>query len=258
MPSLGHTVWTAISLANRTPAETNAGSRINFGGFIGPGGVPALAALVGNPHFDDESMLAYEMGYRNTVLKHLSIDLASYYSDYGHQETAEPIAPFFENTPAPPHWVFPLTYENLMHGEAHGWEVAVNWKAADRWTLSPGYAFEQIHMHLDPTSQDTTSVAAAEGSSPVHSAQLRSHVDLTRGMEWDASAYFVNRLESPQIPAYTRIDTGMTWHWTERLAMSVVGQNLAQDRRLEFVDTSGSTRSTLIKRSAYAKFVWQF
>jgi iron complex outermembrane receptor protein len=134
----------------------------------------------------------------------------------------------------------------------------VNWKAADHWTLSPGYAFEQIHMYLDPTSQDTGSVLDAEGSSPVHGAQLRSHVDLVRGIGWDASAYFVDRLKSEQIPSYTRVDTELSWRWTEGLAMSLVGQNLMKDRHLEFVDNTGSVRSTLIKRSAYAKFTWQF
>jgi hypothetical protein len=31
-----------------------------------------------------------------------------------------------------------------------------------------------------------------------------------------------------------------------------------QGRHLEFVDDSGSARSTLVGRSAYAKFTWQF
>jgi len=101
-------------------------------------------------------------------------------------------------------------------------------------------------------------VLEAEGSSPVHSAQLRSHLDLAHGVEWDASAYFVNRLGSGKIPSYTRLDTGLTWRLTEGLGMSLVGQNLVKDRHLEFVDDTGSVRSTLIKRSAYAKFTWQF
>jgi iron complex outermembrane receptor protein len=154
--------------------------------------------------------------------------------------------------------VLPLTYENLMHGEAHGFEIATNWKATTRWTLSPGYAFEQIHMHLDPRSQDTGSVLNAEGSSPVDSAQLGSHLDLMHGIAWDASAYFVDRLRNGEIPAYTRVDTGLTWSWTEHLSSSVAGQNLVRDRHLEFVDDTGSVASTLIKRSAYAKLTWKF
>jgi iron complex outermembrane receptor protein len=101
-------------------------------------------------------------------------------------------------------------------------------------------------------------VLYAEGSSPVHSAQLRSHLNLAHGIAWDASAYFVDRLKSGDIPSYTRLDTGLTWRFTEGLAMSVVGQNLVKDRHLEFLDDSETVNSTLVKRSAYAKLTWQF
>jgi len=40
-------------------------------------------------------------------------------------------------------------------------------------------------------------------------------------------------------------------------ALSVVAQNLV-DRDLEFLDNSGTLRSTMVKRSAYAKLTWQF
>jgi iron complex outermembrane receptor protein len=253
-----HMLWAAVSQADRTPSESDVAVRANIGGLPGPGGTPLLLAFVGNPHFNDEKLIAYELGYRVEVATHLSMDLATYYSDYDHEQTSEPAAPFFEATPSPPHLVVPETFQNLMHGEAHGFEVAVNWKANDRWTLSPGYAFEQIHMHLDPASQDKTSVLNAEGSSPVHGAQLRSHFDLVRGIGWDASAYFTDTLRSGNIPSYTRLDTGLTWRLAEGLAMSVVGQNLVQDRHLEFLDDNGTVRATLIKRGAYAKLTWQF
>jgi iron complex outermembrane receptor protein len=257
-PDQNQMLWAAISQANRTPAETDTASRIDFAGFPGPGGTPTLAALVGNPRFNDEALTAYETGWRAAIREDLSIELTAYYGAYNSQETNEPAAPFFETTPAPLHLVLPVSYQNLMHGESHGFELASNWKATGRWTLSPGYAFEQIHMHLDPTSRDTTSILDAEGGSPVNSAQLRSHFDLAHRVGWDASAYFVDRLRSGQIPSYTRLDTGLTWRLSEGVGISLVGQNLVKDRHLEFADDSGSTRSTLIKRSAYAKFTWQF
>lgn len=257
-PSKRHMFWAAISRADRTPAESDTAVRANVGGFPGPGGIPVLVAFVGNPDFKDEGLVAYELGYRVAPSKHLSMDLAAYYGDYDHQQTSEPATPFFETTPSPPHLVQPFTFQNLMHGEAHGFEIAVNWKATDGWTLSPGYAFEQVHMHLNAISEDTGAVLDAEGGNPTHSAQLRSHVDLRHGIGWDVSGYFVGRLKSGNVPSYTRLDTGLTWRWTEGLSMSVVGQNLVKDRHLEFVDDSGSVRSTLIKRSVYAKFTWQF
>jgi iron complex outermembrane receptor protein len=257
-PSRVHTIWAAVSHAVRTPSAVDTSARINFGGFPGPGGTPALAALVGNPHFGDEGLNAYEMGYRTTVLDHLSLDFAAYYNTYSSEQTTEPAAPFFEATPPPPHLVFPSTFQNLMHGESHGFEVAANWRINDRWTLSPGYAFEQIHMHTSSTSQDTQSAFGNENNSPTHSAQLRSTLSLRKGLIWDASAYFVDSLAAGGVPSYTRVDTGLRWQWTEALSLSLVGQNLLRDRHLEFIDDTGSARSTLIKRSAYVKVAWNF
>jgi iron complex outermembrane receptor protein len=257
-PDARQMFWAAVSRADRTPAESDVSVRANVGGFPGAGGTPVLLAFVGNSHFKNEELTAYELGYRVALSTHLSMDLATYYSDYDHQGTTEPAAPFFETAPSPPHLALPFTFQNLMHGETHGLEMAANWKVMDRWILSPGYAFEQIHMHLAATSQDISSVLQVEGSSPVHSVQLRSHVNLPHRIGWDASAYFVDRLKSGAIPSYTRIDTGLSWRWTESLSMSVVGQNLVKDRHLEFVDSSGVIRSTLIKRTAYAKITWLF
>jgi len=257
-PDKHHMLWAAVSRAERTPAETDTATRENFGGFINSSGTPVLTALIGNPNFKSEGLTAYEFGYRTRVSDHLSLDLATFYNDYDHQQTTEPAAPFFETVPAPAHLVLPMTYQNLQYGEAHGLEVWVNWKVMDRWTLSPGYAFEAVHMHVQPASQDTETNADTEGSSPKHSAQLRSHLDFGRGFSWDAAAYFVDRLSSLNVPSYTRVDSGFTWRLSEGLSASVVGQNLVQDRHLEFVDDTEVLASTMARRSVYGKLTWQF
>jgi iron complex outermembrane recepter protein len=257
-PSARQTLWAAVSNADRTPSAVDTSIRANLGGFTGPGGIPVLVRLTGNPRVKNEGLIDYEAGYRTMLLKVLSIDLTAYYGDYTDQNTTEPAAPFMENTPPPPHLVMPLISENLMHGETHGVEIAVNWQPIRRWTLSPGYAFEQIRMQLAPASRDTTSVAAAEGSSPDQSAQLRSHFVLGHGLSWDTSAYFVGRLTDPIEASYTRLDTQLTWLVGEGGSLSFVGQNLLRDTHEEFVDSTSSARTTLVKRSAYAKFTWRF
>jgi iron complex outermembrane receptor protein len=257
-PSPHHSLWAAVSKADRTPSELDASARSTISGFPGPGGIPVLVTFIGNPHVKNETLIAYEVGYRTTVLRQLSIDVSAYHNNYSDQETLEPAVPFVENTPPPPHLIAPLTYENLMHGEADGIEVAANWQVAHRWTLSPSYAFEELHMHLAPTSQDTTSIEEVEGGSPTNSAQLRSRLFLWRGLVWDTSAYFVGRLTDPREPSYTRLDSQLSWNLRERTSVSFVGQNLVKDRHEEFVDLSGTARSTLVKRNAYVKFSWQF
>lgn len=264
-PNAYHMVWLAVSRALRAPSRNDTNLVLNIGNFsTSPGGPPELLRLYGNPQYHDERLIAYELGYRTAFGNHLSVDLAAYYNNYDNLQTTEPDAPFAESTPAPAHVVFPLTYENLMHGETHGLEITANWKVTDRWTVAPGYTFEALHMHTDPTSADTVTGPFVEGAVPDHTAQIRTHFGLRRGLALDASAYEVSRLNNQgpssnvTIPAYTRIDAGFTWKLWEETSFSLVGQNLSKDHHLEFEDVNGALQSSQIRRSAYAKVTWRF
>jgi iron complex outermembrane recepter protein len=262
-PSAHHTLWLAISRAVRAPSRYDTNLVLNIGN-VGTSGSVDLLRLYGNPQFQDERLLAYEMGYRTALGNHVSIDLAAYFDDYDNLQTTEPAASFSEPTPLPAHVVSPLIYENLMNGEVHGLEVAANVKVTDRWTFSPGYAFERIHMHTDPTSADTQTAPFVEGAAPHHSAQLRSRFDLPKNVALDAAAYAVGRLTNQgpfptvTIPAYTRLDVGLTWKPWEQTSFSLVGQNLLQDHHLEFEDVNGALQASQIRRSGYAKVTWRF
>jgi iron complex outermembrane recepter protein len=253
-----HMVWAAISRAVRTPAEIDVALRLNTGGFTEPDGTPVLISVFGNPHIRDEQVTAYEAGYRTTIGQRLSVDLAAYYNDYQHQLSAEPAKPFFETAPLPPHLVLPTTNANLIAGEEHGVEIAAKWKVTNRWTLSPSYDFARIHMHRTAPSQDRETESETEGSDPHQHARIRSHVDLPHKAGWDVAVYFTDRLLSQDVPSYTRLDTGVSWHCTERVSLGVFGENLWKPQHLEFIDSNAATDFTLIKRSWYAKVTWHF
>jgi iron complex outermembrane recepter protein len=263
-PNDHQTLWASVSHALRAPSRNDTNLIVNVGGSFASDGTLTLTRFLGNPHFQDEHLIAYELGYRQMATDRLSVDISSYYNDYDDLQTVEPGASFPEQTPAPPHEVATLTYQNLMRGETHGVEISANWKATHRWTLSPGYALELIHMRTFPASLDTTSALFVEHAAPRHSAQLRSRFDLSHGWQWDTAIYFVDRLTHQGItfdqvvPAYTRVDTSLTWKPREHWSISMVGQNLAKDHHLEFEDFFGSMQSGQIKRSAYAKFTWRF
>jgi iron complex outermembrane recepter protein len=259
-----HMFWTAVSRALRTPSRNDTNLVVGLGGFTGPNGVPVFEQFIGNPNYQNEELLAYEAGYRTTFSKNVSLDLAAYYNDYNQLQSIEPSVSFFQPTPAPPHEVDTLTFENLLYGETHGFEAAGKWKVSNRWEISPGFAFEAIHLHKDPTSQSVVSVPYYQGNVPERMAQLRSHVELAKRWSWDASTYYVDPLRdqgpsvNARIPAYTRVDSNIMWKVGERFAVSIVGQNLAQDHHLEFDDVFGSLQSGEIKRSGYLKLTWQF
>ena len=263
-PSDHHMFWAAVSRALRAPSRNDTNLIVNIGGFPGPNGIPILNRFFGNPQFEDERLIAYEAGYRTAISSKLSIDIAAYYDDYDNLQTTEPSISFFEPTPLPAHLVQSVMYQNLMHGETHGFEIVANWKVTDRWSLHPGYEFATEHLHTDPSSADTQTGPFLEGNSPDNSIQLRSHFDFSRHLAWDVSAYYVEPLtdQGPltnvRIPSNTRLDSLLTWKLGERFSLGLVGQNLLKDHHLEFEDVFGSMQSGQIKRSGYVKFSWQF
>lgn len=259
-PSNWMTLWSAVSRAARSPDQRDTGLIASLAAFPDPAGsgTPVEVILYGNPKFQTEHVLAYEAGFRAQPNTRMSIDVSAFFNRYDHLESQEPELEMFEPTPAPARFIIPFMFGNLMYGTTEGGELSANLKLTDRWTLSPGYAFLELHLHLMPSSQDTTSVAEFQGSSPQHQAQLRSHVDLSHGLSWDASANFVDRLPIQNVPSYTRVDAQLTWKFAERGDLSVVGQNLLQNEHLESMDQLTLVNSSLIKRSAYAKLTWRF
>lgn len=259
-PTNSMTLWSAISRAERSPSQRNIGLNAALAAFPDPGGssTPVEVILFGNPKLVNEHVVAYEAGFRAQPNGRLSVDVSTFFNRYDHLESLEPGPEVFEPSPAPARFVMPITFGNLMDGTTEGGEVSAHLKLTDRWTLSPSYAFLEMHLHLQPTSLDTSSVVEYQGSSPQHQAQLRSHVDLSHGFLWDANVYFVSALPFQGVPSYTRIDSQLTWKFAERGEISLVGQNLLRNDHLESMDALTFVNSSLIKRSAYAKFTYRF
>jgi iron complex outermembrane receptor protein len=253
-PSAHHTFWGGVSRASRTPGRRDVGLDAALAALPGP----AEVVLLGNPNMRSEHVIAYELGYRAQLTERISIDVTAFVNTYHNLESTEPQPSFIEPGSIPPLLVIPKLLDNKLHGTTDGVEAFIKWKVANRWTLSPGYSFLQMHLHSDPTSLDTTSVVDAEGSNPRHQAQLRSHLELWRGVAWDANAYFVGRLPAQFVASYTRLDTQITWRLRESTALSLVGQNLLRDHHVEFSDAFQSVNSSQVKRSVYARLTWRF
>ena len=253
-PSSRQTFWAAVSNAHRSPTRRDLDLIAALAALPGP----AEVVLIGNPDFQNENMEAYEAGYRTQINNRVSVDLATFVNSYDHLETHEPLASYIEPNTDPALTVYPIQLANKMHGITAGIEASVQWTVAHRWTLSPGYSYLQMHLHTDPTSLDTTSVAEVQGSNPVHQAQVRSRLKLTRGIVWDSNVYYVGSLPAQLVPSYTRVDSQLTWQFSERAQLSIVGQNLLSDHHVEANDALAVVNSSEVKRSVYSKIVWRF
>jgi iron complex outermembrane receptor protein len=256
-PNSKNSVWGAVSGAERTPARSDTAFRVNFEALPGPGDMPMLVSLFGNPHQKSERLTAFEAGYRTMLTRRLSLDSTVFYNRYRDVTSVEPGAMRVEVNPGPVHLLMPESFGNNLFGEAHGIETFANWKVASFWALNPGYTFFSMHLHEFVASQDG-SIPGDEGGVPNHQAQLRSSVSLPWNLQWNAAAYFVDRLPALSIPSYTRLDTGLTWRVGESVSLSLVGQNLLKDLHPEYSSPDTTVQPSLMRRATYTKITWSF
>ena len=69
-----------------------------------------VVELSGNRDLKAETVLDYELGYRNQVNRRMSFDVTTFWSDYTNLRTTEPGTPFFTLDPGPPHLVIPVMW----------------------------------------------------------------------------------------------------------------------------------------------------
>lgn len=234
-PDDRRTFWGAVSRAVRTPTRIDEDSRFLVNGTV---------LIQGSRDFESEELLAYELGYRYQPVSGLSLDVATFYNVYDSLRSQERPA-----NGAP----FPITLANELNAKTWGAELRANYQITPRWQLFTGYAFFDKSLSLDPGSRDPNR-GVGEGNDPRNRFSLRSLVDLPRGFELDAWVRYVDELPSPSIPSYTEMDLRLGWRRSDRLELSVVGQNLLHDDHAEFFTAVPKQ----VQRSVYGKATWRF
>jgi iron complex outermembrane receptor protein len=257
------TVWTAVSRAVRTPAITEEDLRLNSE-VIPPGPspsnptpLPEVIAILGSRQFQSEDLLAYELGYRVQATKNVSVDIATFYNHYTNLRTAEPGAPFVETNPQPTHLVVPFVASNNMSGGTYGAELFADWRVIPRWQLLGSYSYLQMDISKNANSQDPTP-DNPDGWSPRHQWYLSSSIDLPKHVTEDTTLRFVDQLPGLGIPAYYSFDSHVGWAPVSFLKISVSGENLLNNKHLEFIPDFIATAPTVVKRSVYVSFTWRF
>jgi iron complex outermembrane recepter protein len=252
-----HSLWASASRAFRQPDHVDTGVLFDQAIASVPGAGSALVTVNGNPNILAEHLNDFEAGYRGQATRRLSLDVTGFLSFYSSLESTEPQTPFVTFSEGSPLLVLPLQFANLGHATDLGMEFFANWSVTSSWRISPGYSFLEMKTGIDPGSHDTSN-ALIPGNSPKHQPQMRSLLNLRKNVELDTSLKFVSRLTSQNVPGYARLDTRVGWRPGEAIEFSVVGQNLATPRHIEFIDNSGFFIATEVERSVFGKITWRF
>jgi iron complex outermembrane recepter protein len=255
IPRDGQTAWASVSRAVSTPTRLSRGTRIVYSTFQPSPFSPVIELVAtGNEDVDSERVVAYELGYRLETSARFSLDLATFYNRYKGVTSANLSSQYFELTPVP-HLVVERAWTNDTNGDTYGAEAAVQWQPLGAWRLTGTYSYLKMQLEGDDEFY-------ANGS-PSQQASLRSYVNLPADLQLATAAYYVDRVESilgpgsATIPAYVRLDTGLTWSPRASLQLGVWGQNLLDARHAEYTRFESNV-VTEVPRTFLIRANWQF
>jgi len=238
------TLWAAVSRAVRTP------SRIDRD-LSEPAPPAPLIVLKGSSDFVSETVDAYELGYRTELGSRATASVSTFYNEYDD----------LRSTSLTPGTFLPLVFENNLEGHTYGVEMAATIRVSGAWRVRAGYNVLKEDIRVKPGQTDFNN-GQNEIGDPERRLTLRSSLDLPHAAEFDTTLRWVDARalnSGPTIgtvPSYWEMDLRLGWHPTDRVEVSIIGQNLLHDHHPEYGFPS-PTRPE-IERSVYGKIVWRF
>jgi iron complex outermembrane receptor protein len=241
-PASHQLLWAAVSRAVRTPSRVDENEDEPN---------PPPGVLVGESRFGDETLAAYEAGYRAEVTSQLSGTVSLFYNDYNDVRS-------LSYTPAT---ILPLYFSNNLYGDTYGAEAAATYQVLSWWRLHASYDLLRENIRVKPGQVDLNN-ALNETADPVHQSALSSSWDLPHRISLDARLRWVDPLKINNggvpawVPGYSELNARIAWQATRRLELSVVGQNLLHRLHIEY-GVPGPTNPE-IERGVYGKAALRF
>ncbi len=284
-PTEKTSVWGALSRAVHTPSRVDQDLSIQV--MIPPGvsphpcsaellasippgmapppacSVPLNNMTLGNKDAESDEVISYELGIRSQSSETFSWDAALFLNFYDKilgpdniVDTSFSQGAFIFATQQP---------TNAFEATTYGLELIANWTPKDWWRLQFAYAFLDLDLALykDLTTDAHT---LTEKKSPQHTFSLRSSMDLSKDWQFDLWLRHVSELEALEgsvdsnfagVNAYTTLDARLAWQVAKGVELSIIGQNLLEQKHREFQRTTFNPLSSLVERSVYVQLRWE-
>jgi iron complex outermembrane receptor protein len=227
-------LWTGASRAIRapTPFDTDVAEFVD-----------GVRFLEGNPDFEPEEVMAYDLGLRLRASPDLWLSAAVFYNDYDDLRSVE-----FGAGPT----FLPLRWDNLIAGHTYGVNAWATWQVTDWWRLQPGVELLRKDLHFKPGASGLLGTGQA-GNDPRGHATLTSSMNLGGSHMLDLTLRHVGRLPDPALPAYTELSARYAVRMSDALELSLRGTNLLHRRHREYPAPSG----LLARRTVMAEARWR-
>ncbi|QQN74300.1 TonB-dependent receptor [Croceicoccus sp. YJ47] len=258
-PNQDLAIWGAVSRAVRTPSRFERYADFQLAALPpntgrNPSPLPIFTSFLGKPDAEAENLLAYEAGFRANIAPQWSIDVAGYYNFY--DSLAEPtviaVEPnFIPNVPFPLSLTTTAQFQFRGKAETWGLEALIKGQVAPWWHSQLGYSYFKGRTGTDRLSGERFNGFLPLDGSPEHQATLSNNFQLSTSLALNTQLRFVDELIGGQVPSYFDGDVRLRYEAPNGLELSLVGENLLEPRRFEFLfDTYPAPRSTVPRNVA--------
>ena len=255
-PQAKHSLWAGVSRAMRTPSRLEDSAQLTIGMLQlpppYPPGIIVPIQLINKPDLKAEELLAYEAGYRFIASDNLTLDLTLYYNSYEDLITYQTTATG-------------LQFFNGMEGHTYGFELSSEWKPTSWLKTELSYSYISLNMD-NADSVDSNLLPIIEKSSSQNQLSVRTNIAMRNNLHLNLWGRYVDSIGTANaleigsgfgVDSYLELDANIIWQPREGLKLMIAGQNLLDNRHLEFVSELFTSRIE-IERSIYAKLTWEF
>lgn len=256
-PTTDDSLWLNWSRAARTPSLGELNANVVLGAQpqpLAPGGVVVLRSLPApNLRPRAERVDALELGYRRT-LSSGSLEAVLFHHDY-RRLGATTMGQLDMSSPP---FVQPLYRSYFANACTTGLELAADINLTATLRLQGSYTVldTKARRYLDPAA-DAAGVAM-EGAAPKHWASLHALWSPGGGHEFDLMLRRVGEVSAGNVPAYTSVDARYGWHLGRSFELAVIGQNLFDNRHLEYASDFFASQLSYQPRRGYIQGLWRF
>lgn len=235
-------LWGAISRAVRTPSRFERAAVIMppfipAGTAENPGPIPVYTELRGRNEGESEKLTAYELGARADLASGWSLDVAGYYNRYDRLAAVEFVDTtliFVPQVPYPVGVRIGLGIFPVGKASTYGIETVLKGSPAPWWQTELSWSHFDFSISRDRATGSDFSFIFPLDYSPRNQISWRNNFDIGRRLALSTQIMHVDRLSGPSVPGYTDLNLRVQWQASSALALSLVGENLFHDQRLEF------------------------
>jgi iron complex outermembrane receptor protein len=219
-------IWAAVSRAVRsaTPFDEDVYE-------AAPG-----VTLQGNREFRTEKLTAYELGVHSQPLTGLSFSASGFYHHYNDLRSVEV-------GPGPG---LNLYWSNELAGNIYGVDAWASASALPWWTLSVGATVQHEQMHFKAGATLPQIGTGQNGADPRRWLTLQSSMDLGHSVTLDVHLRSVGHLRNSDVRAYSELGGRLAWSLSDRLQLSLSGENLLHARHVEYPGGDAIPRKVLV------------